>query len=93
MHNSTVLILALTMLWSISVTARGETSASTATLKDVQCRQNACTTKCDAKGEKCLVSCSDNQTNSNCKKSFYRASPYGVLEVSPQQKSRLKSIH
>ena len=33
MHNSTVLILALTMLWSISVTARGETSASTATLK------------------------------------------------------------
>ena len=85
MPNSITPILALATLGCFSL-ARAETVTSTAILKDVQCRQSACTTKCDAKGERCLVTCNDSEKGNNCKKSFYRVSPFGVLEV-PRQKS------
>jgi hypothetical protein len=87
MLNSITLIAALATLGCFSV-AGAEPVTSTAVLKDVQCRQSACTTKCDAKGEKCLINCNDKQTgNSDCKKSFYRVSPFGVLEVARKQRA------
>jgi hypothetical protein len=87
MPNSIALIVALAALWCFSVVTWAESVTSIAILKDVQCRQSVCKTKCDAKGEKCLVSCDDKQTGSQCKKSFYRVSPFGVLEVTPQRGS------
>ena len=88
MANSIKLMVALATLECFSVVTRAEPLTSTAIIKDVQCRQSACTTKCDAKGEKCLVTGDDKSTaNNKCKKSFYRVSPFGVLEVTPQQRS------
>ena len=86
MPNSMTLIVALATLGCFSVGSRAESTKSTAILKDVQCRQSVCTTKCDAKGERCLVTCDDKQTDT-CKKSFYRVSPFGVLQVTPQRGS------
>ena len=86
MPNSITLIVALATLGCFSVGSRAELIKSTAILKDVQCRQSVCTTKCDAKGERCLVTCDDKQTDT-CKKSFYRVSPFGVLQVTPQRGS------
>lgn len=57
--------------------------APTATSKDAQCSQSVCTTKCDAKNEKCLIAC-DDKAASNCKKNFNHVTPYGVLEVTPK---------
>jgi hypothetical protein len=87
MPNSITPIAALATLGCFSV-AWAEPVTSTAILKDVQCRQSACTTKCDAKGEKCLINCDDKQTgNDKCKNSFYRVSPFGVLEVTGKQRT------
>jgi len=87
MPKSIILLLALTSFVSVSrATWAAQSTTSAATLRDVQCRQNVCTTKCDAKGEKCLVTCDDKPGSNNCKKSFYRASPSGVLEVAPQRR-------
>jgi hypothetical protein len=87
MPKQNMLIVAFTILSGTSSIVWAQTTKPSATLKDIQCRQSVCTTKCDVKGEKCLVSCDDKQANNNCKKSFYRASPFGVLEVAPQRKS------
>jgi hypothetical protein len=87
MPNSVALIVALATLGWFSVVTCAEPVTSKAILKDTQCRQSACATKCDAKGEKCLVTCDDKQTGDKCKNGFYRVSPFGVLEVRPQQKS------
>ena len=87
MPNPITLIVALATVLCFSIGTNAEPVTSKAILKDVQCRQSACATKCDAKGEKCLVSCDDKQTGSECKKSFYRVSPFGVLEVTPQRRS------
>ena len=87
MPNSITLIVALATLPCFSIGTCAEPVTSKAILKDVQCRQSACATKCDAKGEKCLVTCDDKQTGDKCKNGFYRVSPFGVLEVRPQQKS------
>ena len=87
MPNSITLIVAFATLEFFSTGTRAESLTSKAILKDVQCRQSVCATKCDTKGEKCLVTCDDKQTGNKCKKSFYRVSPFGVLEVTPQQKS------
>ena len=87
MPNSITLIVALATLGCLSTEIRAEPPTSKAILKDVQCRQSVCATKCDAKGEKCLVTCDDKRMGNKCKKNFYRVSPFGVLEVTPQQKS------
>ena len=88
MPNPITLLVALATLAWFSIETCADPVTSKAILKDVQCRQSACATKCDAKGEKCLVTCDDKQTgNDKCKKSFYRVSPFGVLEVTRQQKS------
>ena len=83
MPKSFTLIVALATLAVFSVVTWAKSITPTAMPKDAQCRQSACTTKCDAKGEKCLVTCDDKQTSNNCSKSFYRVSPFGVLEVTP----------
>jgi hypothetical protein len=87
MPNPITMIVAIATLACFSIGVCAEPVTSKATLKDVQCRQSACATKCDAKGEKCLVTCDDKQTDNKCKKSFYRVSPLGVLEVKPQRGS------
>jgi len=66
-------------LGCFSIATWAEPVTSTATLK-AQCPQSVCTTKCDAKGEKCLITCDDKKTGNNCVKSSYRT-PGGVLEV------------
>ena len=78
MHQS--IALALATLGCSSLATWAQPATSTATSKDAQCRQSVCTTKCDAKGEKCLVTCDDKKTGNNCGKSSYRF-PWGVLEV------------
>jgi len=87
MPKSIMWAIGLTIFAGGSAAAWAQSTKSAAVLRDVQCRQNVCTTKCDAKGEKCLVSCDDKQVSNDCKKSFYRVSPFGVLEVAPQRKS------
>ena len=86
MSKSFASIVMLAVLGWVSV-AWAKPPTSTATPKDVQCRQSACTTKCDVKGEKCLVTCEDKNAGNNCKNSFYSVSPFGVLEVVPQRGS------
>jgi len=82
MPKPIALLVALATLTWFSIETRAEPVTSKTILKDAQCRQSACATKCDAKGEKCLVTCDDKQaSNDKCKKSFYRVSPFGVLEV------------
>ena len=85
MPSLITLIVAFATLGCFSTGTRAEPLTSKAALKDVQCRQSVCATKCDAKGEKCLVTCDDKQTSDKCKKSFYRVSPLGVLEVKPRR--------
>ena len=88
MPNPITPILALATMACFSIGTYAEPVTSKAILKDGQCRQSACATKCDAKGEKCLVTCDDKQPgNDKCKKGFYHVSPFGVLEVTRQQKS------
>ena len=60
---------------------------STATSKDAQCSQSVCITKCDAKNEKCLITCDDKAAGNNCKKNLNHVTPYGVLEVTPKRGS------
>ena len=78
MHQS--IALALATLGCSSLATWAQPATSTATSKDAQCRQSVCTTKCDAKGEKCLITCDDRKTGNNCGKSSYRI-PWAVLEV------------
>jgi len=86
MSKSFASIVMLAVLGCVSV-AWGKSPIAAATPKDVQCPQSACTTKCDVKGEKCLVTCDEKRAGNNCKESFYRISPFGVLEVTPQRGS------
>src|SRR5262249_20288569 len=79
MLKSITLMVAPITLACFSIATWAEPLASTATLK-AQCRQSMCTTKCDAKGEKCLITCDDKKTGNNCGKSSFRT-PGGVLEV------------
>ena len=93
MQKTIKLIVPFTVVGCISTVAWPQSVTSSAALKDVQCRQSVCTTNCDGKGEKCLVTCDDKKPSGNCAKSFYRASPYGVLEVTPpRQPSQQKSV-
>ena len=63
-----LLIVALAMLWCVSSLATwAQQVTSPATLKDSQC-QSVCTTKCDANGRKCLISCDDSKTGNNLRK-------------------------
>src|SRR5262245_14199831 len=80
MRKSIALTVSLATLGCSSLATRAEPAASIATSKDAQCRQSVCTTKCDAKGEKCLITCDDKKTGNNCGKSSYRI-PWAVLEV------------
>jgi hypothetical protein len=83
-----LLIVALAMLWCVSSLATWAQSVTLpATSKDTQCRQSVCTTKCDANGKKCLITCDDRETGNNCGKSVH-VTPYGSLEVMNQRGSR-----
>jgi hypothetical protein len=80
--KSITLILALATPaaeWAAPVTS------PTTPLKDTQCTQSVCTTKCDAKNEKCRISCDDKAPGNNCKKNFNHVSPYGVLDMTPKR--------
>ena len=75
------------MLVSFSFATSANPVTSTAPLKEAQCSQSVCTKNCDAKGQKCLITCDDKATGNNCKKNLTHTTPYGVLEVTPKRAS------
>jgi hypothetical protein len=83
MLKSITLMVALAALGCLSLA----TWAKPVTPKDAQCSQSVCTTKCDAKNEKCLVTCDDKAASNNRTKKFNHVTPYGVLEVTPKRGS------
>src|SRR5262245_19366592 len=89
MLKSITLIVALATLGCVSLASWAKpVTTSTAISKDTLCSQSACTTKCDAKGGKCLVTCDDNKvTGNNCSRNFKHVTPYGELEVTPKRGS------
>jgi hypothetical protein len=87
MLKSVTLMVALATLGCLSLATWAKPVISTATSKDTQCSQNVCTTKCNAKNEKCLVTCEDKAAGNNCTKKFNHVTPYGVLEVIPKRAS------
>ena len=87
MPNPITLIVAFATLGCFSIVTCAEPAYFESDSKGRSMPSSVCATKCDAKGEKCLVTCDDKQTGNKCKNGFYRVSPFGVLEVRPQQKS------
>jgi hypothetical protein len=85
MLKSITLMLAIATLGCFSVAIWAKPIASTTTAKDAQCNQNVCTTKCDAKNEKCSITCEDKAAGNNCGKDFKHVTPFGVLEVTPKR--------
>jgi hypothetical protein len=68
MLKSITLMLAIATLGCFSVAIWAKPIASTTTAKDAQCNQNVCTTKCDAKNEKCSITCEDKAAGNNCER-------------------------
>jgi len=81
------LFLGLATLLSFSLATSANPVTSTAPLKETQCSQSVCTKNCDAKGQKCLISCDDKATGNNCKKNLNHVTPYGVLDITPKRAS------
>jgi len=75
------------MLVSLSLATSANPVASTAPLKEAQCSRSVCTKNCDAKGQKCLITCDDKATGDKCRKNFNHVTPYGVLELTPKRAS------
>jgi|GEM_PF-1641846 hypothetical protein len=87
MLKSITLMVALATLGCFSLATWAKPVTSAVPPKDAQCSQSVCTTKCDAKNEKCLVTCDDKAASNNCTKKFNHVTPYGVLEVTPKRGS------
>jgi hypothetical protein len=66
MLKSITLMVALATLGCLSLA----TWAKPVTPKDAQCSQSVCTTKCDAKNEKCLVTCDDKAASITAQRSL-----------------------
>jgi len=81
------LFVGLATLVSLSLATSANAVTSTAPLKEAQCSQSVCTKNCDAKGQKCLITCDDKAAGNNCRKSLNHVTPYGVLEVTPKRAS------
>jgi hypothetical protein len=81
------LFLGLATLGYFSPATWANPATSTAPLKEAQCKQSVCTKNCDAKGQKCLVTCDDKATGNNCRKNLNHVTPYGVLEITPKRAS------
>jgi len=87
MRKSIALIVAIATLLCYSLATLTKPATSAATIKDAQFCQSGCTTKCDAKVGRCLITCERMETGNNCGKNSYQ-SPWGVLEVIHQRGSR-----
>jgi hypothetical protein len=87
MLKSITLMVAIATLGYFSGAIWAKPVTSTTTSKDPQCSQSVCTKKCDAKNEKCSISCDDKAASNTCGKNSKHVTPFGVLEVIPKRGS------
>ena len=94
MANPIILIAAVATLAFVSEAAWAKPATSNAAASKGSQASCGCKTKCDGRGERCLITCSPNEAG-NCQgetggpgRSFLRVSPAGVLEVTIPPGSR-----